>query len=568
MKRMSVAKPGKVITVVDGQFKIIFPFNYDTLHIIKSIPNREFHSEGKPKYWTCPINEKTTLLLQNAGFFIYQPTTKSFQKIIKQEKVKPIEVSGLKKKLRLFQEVGVATIYKKNGRGLIADEMGLGKTIQAISVAQVYRKITKITPIIIVCPSIAKLMWYEEIRKWLKKPFKMRILEGLTPDPLQLDREIIIINYRILPNLYEKWKDADGKIHQKEKPYTGWVDYLCDIKPKMIITDECHYYKTDTASRTKAIKKLAIGVPSFIALSGTPIEKSPVDIFNAANIIDPKEWPNKWRFQQRYCNPVHNGFGWSFNGSSNEKELHQRLVNSIMIRRTKKQVAKELPKKVWSIVPFKLDNRNTYIKAEDNFIDFVRKTRGKKAAKRASNAESLVRVDALKQLAARGKLVGIIEWITNFLESGEKLVVFALHTFMLDELMKIFGEIAVRVDGTVSEKKKFKNVKKFQRDPNTLLFLGHMKAAGVVITLTAASNVAIIEYPHVPGVMEQAVDRCHRIGQRKSVNIYSLMAINTIEERQANLLSDRSKMIGSIIDGDLTKKQEKSLLSELMDSYL
>lgn len=564
--RSRTRKLGKVATIVDGQFKIIFPFNYATLNLIKSIPDRIPHLKETPKYWTCPVTEETTRLLQDNGFFIPTTITPSFVKK-KKEKIKPIEVAGLKKKLRPFQEIGVATICKRNGRGLIADEMGLGKTIQSISVAQVYRKVTKVTPIVIVCTSIGKLVWYEEIRKWLKKPFSMRILEGLTPDPSLLNKDVLIINYRILPNLYDKVENEEGKIVKIERPYTGWVDHLRAIKPQMIITDECQYYKTDTSDRTKAVKRLAREVPYFIALSGTPIERTPVDIFNAIHIIDPVEWKNKWKFQQRYCDPVHNGFGWSFNGSSNEKELHNRLINSVMIRRTKKQVAKELPEKIWSIVPFKIDNRNTYINAQEDFITFVRKEHGKKAAKRASNAESLVKVDALKQIVAKGKLIGMIDWITNFLESGEKLVVFCLHTFLIDEFMKVFGEIAVRVDGKVSEKKKGKNIKKFQRDPNIRLFFGHMVAAGTVITLTAASNVALTEFPHVPGVMDQAVDRCHRIGQRaSSLNIYSLVALNTIDEKQINVLSNRAKMAGAIMDGGLSKKQEKSLLSELMNS--
>ena len=87
MKRMRVAKQGKIVTIVDGQFKIIFPFNYDTLNIIKAIPKREFHPEGKPKYWTCPITDETTLLLRGNGFYIYQPTTESFQKVIKQKHI-------------------------------------------------------------------------------------------------------------------------------------------------------------------------------------------------------------------------------------------------------------------------------------------------------------------------------------------------------------------------------------------------------------------------------------------------------------------------------------------------
>jgi SWI/SNF-related matrix-associated actin-dependent regulator 1 of chromatin subfamily A len=158
-----------------------------------------------------------------------------------------------------------------------------------------------------------------------------------------------------------------------------------------------------------------------------------------------------------------------------------------------------------------------------------------------------------------------ISWISNFLESGEKLVVFATHKFVIDALMKEFEERAVKIVGGMSSTKRQQSIDKFTNEPETLLFVGNIEAAGHSINLTVASNVAFLELPWTPGELVQAEDRCHRIKQKDTVNVYYLLAEQTIEERIAELLDEKRKVLDSVLDGVQT--DETSLLMELIENY-
>jgi len=457
--------------------------------------------------------------------------------------------------------------------------MGLGKTIQALAYVHLH---PEISPVIIICPASLKLNWAQEIEACMDGR-KIQLLEGTTPSELSDSSDIIIINYDVL----KFWADAIKAIH-----------------PGLIITDEAHYFKSNRALRTKAVKKVAKGVPHFIALSGTPIVNRPMELFNALQIIDPSAIPSFWDYAKKYCGAKHNGFGWDFSGASNTEELHEKLTGSVMIRRKKKDVLKDLPDKVRSFIPFELSNKKEYKKAEDNFIEFIKdRTRSdldkteeklkeelketmekygvdsydfgdhilnkdeivKDKVAKVSNAPVLTQIESLKQLAVEGKIEGVIDWVRNFLEVDGKLVIFATHKNVIARLMKEFGSIAVKIDGSVSMEDRDKAVQSFQNNDKIQLFVGNIKAAGIGLTLTAASNVAFIELPWTPGDLDQAEDRCHRIGQKNSVNIHYLLAHGTIESELAHLLDSKRQVLDSVLDG--ITSVEESLLTELMNKY-
>ena len=229
-------------------------------------------------------------------------------------------------------------------------------------------------------------------------------------------------------------------------------------------------------------------------------------------------------------------------------------------------VLTDLPDKIRSFTPVELKNEKNYRKAESNFIAYIREIKGDKAAEKAKGAEALVQIETLKQVSVQEKLLACIEWIKDFLEvNGHKLVVFANHKFVIDELMAAFPEIAVKIDGSISPDKRQGIVDAFQTDPKTRLFIGNIQAAGVGITLTASSTVAFIELPWSPGLLDQAEDRCHRIGQKDNVNIHYLLAPGTIEDRIAQLLDSKRNVIGQVLDGK--DDTGESMFKELIASY-
>jgi SWI/SNF-related matrix-associated actin-dependent regulator 1 of chromatin subfamily A len=176
----------------------------------------------------------------------------------------------------------------------------------------------------------------------------------------------------------------------------------------------------------------------------------------------------------------------------------------------------------------------------------------------------LTQIEILKQLAVQGILLQAISWIEDFLETGEKLIVFATHKFVIDSLMETFPNISVKIDGSVPTNKRQQIVDKFQKDKKIKLFIGNIKAAGIGITLTAASSVAFLELPWTPGELVQAIDRTHRIGQKKLVNVYFLIAANTVLQKIAKLLDKKRKVLNSILDGGIS--DNKSLFAELIEN--
>ncbi len=541
----STKKTAELVTFKNDQsdaIKIVFPYSAMDVAYVKSLPGRRFHNEGMTKYWTCPCSPNTIEALQNWGFQI----SPELLDILIASKTPAMEISdhliipGLKKELFPFQHKGVQFIESHKGKALVADEMGLGKTAQALAWLQLH---PELRPAVIVVPASLKLNWKKEAEMWMSDP-KVQVLSG-TKATLPIVGEIIVINYDIL---------------------SGWLPVLKEIKAKVLILDEVHYTKNQTAKRTKAVKMLKKSIPHLIALSGTPIINRPIEAFTVLSMLDPVNFPSSWKYAMRYCGARNNGFGWDFTGASHTDELHKKLTDGIMIRRMKADVLTDLPDKIRSFTPVELKNEKNYRKAESNFIAYIREIKGDKAAEKAKGAEALVQIETLKQVSVQEKLLACIEWIKDFLEvNGHKLVVFANHKFVIDELMAAFPEIAVKIDGSISPDKRQGIVDAFQTDPKTRLFIGNIQAAGVGITLTASSTVAFIELPWSPGLLDQAEDRCHRIGQKDNVNIHYLLAPGTIEDRIAQLLDSKRNVIGQVLDGK--DDTGESMFKELIASY-
>lgn len=545
----------------NGLVKITFPFDYGTLDIVKSIPGRKFHNKENPKYWTAPVEKKTVQILVENGFDVAPEITQTVGNPDTPVEIKPIDVLTYKKTLFPYQKEGVAFIESRKGRALLGDEMGLGKTIQALAWLELH---PESRPAVIVCPAHLKINWAREAKSGLSKA-DVEVLSGEKPYPIT-SRDIIIINYDILPNKYTVEKDANGKKRYKEIPGTGWVDHLIKIKPQVMVFDEAHYIKNNSAFRTKGTKKLAKSIPHVIAISGTPIVNRPIEGWNILQILDRTIFPNFVDFTHTYCDAKHNGFGWDYTGASNKEKLHKILTETVMIRRKKADVLPELPSKLYSFIPMEMDNRKEYQKAMDNFIDYLKETKGVKAANKAKAAEHLVRIEGLKQLAVKGKMKHAVNWIRDFLEeNGNKLVVFAVHKTVIDGLMKEFKDIAVKVDGGLTAQQRDDAVQAFQDDPKVKLFVGNIQAAGTGLTLTAASAVAFVELPWTPGDLVQAEDRCHRIGQEDTVNVYYLLADRTIEEDIADLLDQKREVVEAILDGK--EVEGESLLTALINKY-
>ena len=424
-----------------------------------------------------------------------------------------------------FQEAGVTFIEGRRGRCIVGDEMGLGKTVQAA--AYIHRH-PESRPAIVVCPASVKLNWQRELEEWIKPTPVVRVLNGTKGHILsKSDTDIFVMNYEIM---------------------AGWKPYLLDLSPQVLIYDEAHYLKSPKSNRSKAAKQLSEVIPYVLLLTGTPMINRPDELWNLLNTVQPAKYPNFFSFAHRYCaakqKPIYVKGGrrktvWDFSGASNIPELANDL-RTVMLRRTKAEVLKDLPAKTRSLVPIHMP-RATYLKAVEAVEDELVEAHGEVLV--------AVAIEKLKQEVANFKIKKAIEWIEDFLESDQSLVVFFTHRIIGKKLHEHFKKQSVIVMGDTPQWARQEYVDQFQAG-KVRLFLGNVKAAGVGLTLTAASNVAFLELGWTPGEMVQAEDRVHRIGQKDAVNAWYLMCENTIEDWLFKKLESKSRILSAVLEGE------------------
>ncbi len=450
----------------------------------------------------------------------------------------------LRGNLRPFQRAGVAFAVRAE-RCLIADEMGLGKTVETIATLETMGAF----PAIIVCPASLKLNWQREFAAWL--PHRtLRVVDGSAPPATE---DVTIINYDILAK---------------------HVDALRARHPAAVVFDEGHLLKTAKCQRTLAAKKLVRGVRVRLLLTGTPVLNSPSELLSPLGILGRlDDLGGFWHFAKRYCGgkevlrTTRGGVtkpGWDLSGASNLPELAARLRATCMVRRRKRDVLLELPPKQLSLVPVEIGaaERKEYDVAQRDVLDWIAARAGKDpvfraaiagldeerqiaailgraqvAVDRAAQAEELVKIEALKQISARGKIPAAVEWIENFLATGEKLVVFAWHQEICDALAAKFA--APAITGATPLARRQKIVDDFQRKKDCPLVVLNLQAGGVGLTLTAASNVLVVEWPWTPALLDQAIDRCHRIGQHDAVTAWLMMGRRTIDQPIWKMLQNK-----------------------------
>jgi hypothetical protein len=435
-----------------------------------------------------------------------------------------LELGGV---LHPFQRAGVRYALERR-RTFIADEQGLGKTVQALATLEA----DEAFPAIVVCPASMKLMWEREASIWLPKR-KVAVLDGRTTATWTeeaLEAEIVVLNYDIL--------DA-----QEER--------LTSLGARALVLDESHYVKNPGARRTKAAIRLAERLPDGalrLALTGTPILNRPDELVAQLRALGRlRDFGSGARLTRR------------FRAASSDDRLHWNLRANCYVRRTKEQVLPQLPAKRHDTVPVLLSNEAEYRLAERDVVAWLQtlpldlRTLDAKVAA-ALRAEQLVRLNNLRQLAVHGKLPTALAWISDFLASGEPLVVFAEHVATQHAVLERFPD-AEHILGADSTANRQRAVDEFQREDGPQLIVCSMKAASQGITLTRASNVAFLELDWTPARHDQAEDRLHRIGQESAVSAWYLLAPDTIDETMAELLERKRSLIDAVTDGQVRDEE-------------
>lgn len=464
-------------------------------------------------------------------------------------------------KLFPFQKEGVQKMLEMKTNVILADEMGCGKTPQA----SVFLKLKENSlPAIIICPASLKFNWRREIKKWCG--VESYVISGKKVESLEkisINYPVCIINYDILGYEDEEEKQLEknkkkiseesGKKYRKTLPtINGWVKELSKYNFNTIICDECQRLGDLNTIRTRAVLQLANTFPSAkkIMISGTPYETRVLQLFPILKIVAPNEFDNEWKFKFRYCSPIRSRFGWQFRGLSNGLELHNRL-SKFMIRRLKKDVLKDLPPKIRSIIPLEISESNLvkYRKKELELDDYIIN----------KNKNALAKLSELKQLAFDVKKESALNYIKDYLDSGKKLIVFIWHHEAYNFLINEFKDVAVSICGDTTAKAKDKAEFEFQNNKDVKLLICNIESAGVGLTLTASDTVVFLEFGKTAPSMVQAEDRVNRIGQQSECTYAQYLIFeNSIDSDMMEVFNDRFAKLTEVIDGKLDEKMFKT----------
>lgn len=422
--------------------------------------------------------------------------------------------------LKPFQRAGVQYLLSQR-RAFLADEQGLGKTIEALATLEA----DGAYPAIVVCPASLKLNWLRELELWLPNRSAQALTGTRASAPIER-ADVTVVNYDIV---------------------AGRLAALQALGPRALVLDESHYCKNAAAKRTQAVQQLSGAVPRdglVLALTGTPVMNRPPELISQLRILG--------RLADFGSGAQ---FGKRFRGADAHLRLHWHLRARCFARRLKADVLPQLPAKTRGVVPIELDNEPEYRLAERDLVAWLQsqpldlhELDAKVAA--ALRAERLVRLNALKLLAARGKLHAALAWIHDFCSSGERLVVFAHHREIQRALLERFPS-ALHILGADSPTARDAALRAFQEpdDGANQLIVCSIEVAGHGITLTRSSNVAFLELDWTPAKHDQAEDRCHRFGQQDTVNATYLLAAGTVDETIATLLERKRAVIGAVTDG-------------------
>ena len=436
----------------------------------------------------------------------------------------------MRTKLYQFQQEDVEQIERWKGKALVASEVGTGKT--PIYLAYLERNMPAGRSAVVCCPAGIKYNWAKEVRKHLG--IEVMVAEGtLAPMTVWKRPRIVVVNYDILE---------------------PWLPYLVRLQPFSVCLDEAVYCKNREAGRTIAAIRLVRGIPSVVVMTATPLVNKPVDLWTLLHMLDAREWGVYYSFAHRYCAPRKGYRGcWVFDGACNTDELHARLVAKHLIRRRKVDVMGELPQIIHNAISLAVseESMKEYRTAERSLREWFGKyvrLEGGHLVGDVLGAQN--KTTMLKQLVAGIKVDAVTRWVEDFLESGERLLLFCHHKLMVKALAKRFKGCAV-VNGEVIGRKRQEEYDRFNQG-GTALLVGNMDACGTGWSAKGCSNVAVAEYPWRPDTLLQCVGRCHGIERGVEgipTTAHYLSANGTIEEYVCEKLLAKQGYADQVIDG-------------------
>ncbi len=459
---------------------------------------------------------------------------------------------NFKGKLRSYQSEGlgwISFLYESSLAGILADEMGLGKTVQTLAFLQNVHHSREnppasnsgqvLPPSIIIAPTSVTTNWLYEARRFtpdlrvmvLQGPHRKRLFSSIP------SYDVVITSYALL------------RLDRAE---------LSQYRFSVLVLDEAQNIKNHAAATTKAAKMLR--ADARLALSGTPTENRPLELWSIMDFLMPGYLGTVDFFRNHIEKPIlEEGTGCKV------AELLRAKVRPFILRRTKSEVERDLPPKIESVLHVEMTHaqRDLYTQileeVKPKVFDAIEK-RGVPGAT-VSILTALLR---LRQVCNHPNSIGALRSIEGFdsgkfnlfkelvleaLESNRKILVFSQFKEMLSLMQSWIDELSIPylyLDGATKERQSL--VDRFNTDPSVRLFLISLKAGGTGLNLTAADTVIIYDPWWNPAVESQAVDRAHRIGQVKTVNVYRLVTEHSVEQRIMELKRKKAHLVEALVN--------------------
>jgi superfamily II DNA or RNA helicase len=477
----------------------------------------------------------------------------------------PEEVEILRERLRNFE--GIASIepptavastlrdYQRRGLdfldylrsfkfgGVLADEMGLGKTLQVIAQLLHRKEVDGAAPALVIAPTSVTHTWENEIARFAPNLSTLRLQSGAD----RAQRYAELENYDVIITSYALARlDAE----QLER-----------FNFRTLILDEAQNAKNPSSQIAKVVRNLR--ADHRLALTGTPVENSLRDLWSIFAFVEPGLLGSEASFRRRFENPIAEG---------DEVAAHQlrSRLEPFVLRRTKEDVARELPERTEQIIECDLSplQRRLYRGiAEAARRDVIANIGGENGMEGAT-VHVLAALTRLRQVCAHpglilpeyidepeasGKFDAFIETVEEVLSGGHKVLVFSAFASMLKIMRTALSKREVvlgYLDGSTKDRDRQAEVERFMSHDGPPVFLCSLKAGGVGLTLTAADYVILYDPWWNPAVERQAIDRTHRIGQKRPVTAYRMVTAGSVEEKIRALAERKSALSRSVIKAD------------------
>ncbi|MBN1606364.1 MAG: SNF2 helicase associated domain-containing protein [Polyangiaceae bacterium] len=503
---------------------------------------------GTNKTGKLPLSQAGRIqeLLQHATTAAVSTGAKAlFKKLSSFDEIRPArKPRGLKATLRPYQEQGLSWlrfIHDLGSGGVLADDMGLGKTIQTLALLLTLKQDAKAKALraLIVAPTSVVTNWQREIERFAPS-LTTALWHGAGRREYQTELEsnnVIITSYALLR------RD---------------IDLLKKLRLDYAIMDEAQNIKNPLSATAQAAKELT--AERRLALTGTPIENRLSEIWSIFEFVSPGLLGPLPKFEERFARPIDQG-------DSKQATRLRAIIHPFILRRTKLEVAKDLPPKIEvdKIIDLAPDQKAIYLQV-------LREVRAQVLGEveRVGIAKSQIHILAgltkLRQAACdprllglprefshddSGKLSALRELLDEVESGGHKVLVFSQFVSMLKLVRDALDEDRLRyeyLDGSTTDRAE--RIDRFQNDPTIPAFLISLKAGGSGLNLTAADTVIHFDPWWNPAVEDQASDRAHRIGQTKVVTVYRLVAAGTIEERILQLKQKKKDLVATVLSED------------------